>query len=248
MDVSVQLYTVRKDAQADLAGTLSRLKALGFTRVELARIDFNEDNAKIVKDSGMEVTSVQIKPKILEKEYPSVLSFCRITGCDLVVASVLPLSGILGGKKALRNVASRLTALSLLYGREGIRFAFHPHDFEFKRIGNETKLEILVRETEPTVSFLLDTYWVKKSGEDLLRWAGFLGTRLAGLHLRDCAEGKNPPDCELGKGTFDFPALFASLPSSVSYGAVEQDSQDPWESLKTSIAYLRSLNQKNVHL
>jgi len=248
MDVAVQLYTVREDARKDLAGTLSRLKALGYTRVELARIDFNKENAQIVKESGMEVTSIQVKPKILEKDFVNILSFCRTTGCDLVVASVLPLSAILGGKKALRKIAERLSALSLLYAREGIRFAFHHHDFEFKKIGKETKLEFLFRNTEPTVSFLLDTYWVKKSGEDPVLWSQFLGSRLAGLHLRDCASGKDPSDCEIGKGIIDFRFLFDSLPSSVAYGAVEQNSPHPWESLETSLSALRSMNHPNVHI
>jgi sugar phosphate isomerase/epimerase len=248
MDLSVQLYTVRNEAKIDLAGTLSRLKAIGFTRVELARIDFNEENAQIVKNSGLFVTSIQVKPKVLEKDFMNIVAFCRTTGCGLVVASVIPLQGILGGKKALENVAGRLSSLSLKYRKAGIRFAFHHHDFEFKKIHSVPKLQWLMEWTDPSVSFILDTYWVKKSGEEPLRWLQFLNRRVAGLHLRDCASGKRPSDTELGNGTIDFPALFQALPNSVSYGAIEQKSSRPWESLKTSFSYLQSLNQPNIHI
>jgi len=98
------------------------------------------------------------------------------------------------------------------------------------------------------VGFIVDTYWVKTTGRDPLEWIRHLGGRVIGLHLRDCQSPqgkKRPGDCEIGRGTIDFPTLLASLPEHIRYGAIEQNSPEPWKSLEISLDALRSMNQKN---
>jgi sugar phosphate isomerase/epimerase len=133
--VGVQTYTIREAARRNLPEALARLKALGVTSVELARIAFSAENAAIVRASGLAVSSIQAKFKQLSQDFNAMLAFCGAVDCKIVVVSVLPLSCILGGEWPLRAFAARLDSLAARYREQGITLAFHHHDFEFKRLG-----------------------------------------------------------------------------------------------------------------
>ena len=49
MKTGVQLFTVRKQARKDLYKTLKELNDMGINYIEAARIDFNEENAMLIK-------------------------------------------------------------------------------------------------------------------------------------------------------------------------------------------------------
>jgi len=244
MILALQTYTVRKHAKADLPGSLDRIKSMGLTQLEWARLPIGSEEANLLRERGMTVVSIQAKAKILERHFSRVVAFCRSTDCSLVIVSVLSLSGILGGTTNLRGFANRLNELAARYRQAGVRLAFHHHDFEFKRLRGEYKLDWLVRWTDPSVSFILDTYWIQRSGQDPRAWIERIGDRVCGLHLRDCLppprRGK-PGDCPLGMGTIPFTKVLESLPSSVLYGAIEQNSHDPWTDLAISCKYMNVL-------
>jgi sugar phosphate isomerase/epimerase len=247
--LGVQTYTIREAARRNLPEALARLKALGVTSVELARITFSPENAAIVRASGLAVTSIQAKYKQLSQDFDAMLAFCGAVDCKIVVVSVLPLSCILGGERPLRAFAARLDGLAARYREQGIALAFHHHDFEFKKLGGyggRSKFELLVEESSPAVKFVLDTYWAKRAGEDPCRLITWLGGRLAGLHLRDHAAVRKGTrsihsDTELGRGDIDFAAVIKAASPFASYAAIEQKSDAPFKSLGISLEHLKGL-------
>ncbi len=254
MLIGVQTYTIRKAARRDLTGALARLRALGVQSVELARVAFSQENAAIVRSSGLAVSSVQAKYKELNRDFDAMLAFCEALDCRVAVVSVLPLSCILGGERPLRAFALRLEGLAARYREKGITLAFHHHDFEFKKLGasaagpsgGQSKLEFLVGHSSPAVKFVLDTYWAKRAGDDPCRLIAWLGERLAGLHLRDHAIVKKGSrfihmDTELGRGDIDFAAVVKAASPFASYAAIEQKSEAPFDSLAHSLERLKRL-------
>jgi sugar phosphate isomerase/epimerase len=292
VQLGVQTYTIREAARRNLPEALARLKALGVTSVELARIAFSPENAAIVRASGLAVMSIQATYKELSGGFDGMAAFCAALDCKLVVVSVLPLACILGGERPLRAFAAGLDGLAARYREQGIALAFHHHDFEFKRLGGHgagaygvasgdasggdassggasgdggfsggasggasgdggfssgrSKFELLVELCSPSVKFVLDTYWAKRSGEDPCRLIAWLGERLAGLHLRDhalIASGARlmHRDTELGRGDIDFAAVIKAASPYASYAAIEQKSDAPFESLALSLEQLKRL-------
>jgi sugar phosphate isomerase/epimerase len=237
--LGVQTYTIREAARRNLPEALARLKALGVTSVELARIAFSPENAAIVRASGLAVMSIQAKYKELSRGFDGMAAFCAALDCKLVVVSVLPLACILGGERPLRAFAARLDGLAARYREQGIALAFHHHDFEFKKLGGygasgrRRKFELLVEESFARRSnSCLDTYWAKRAGEDPCRLITWLGGRLAGLHLRDHAAVRKGTrsihsDTELGRGDIDFAAVIKAASPFASYAAIEQKSDAP---------------------
>jgi sugar phosphate isomerase/epimerase len=247
MILGVQTYTIRELQKENLKTAMDQLKDLGIHALELSRVEMTKENASVIKDSKMKILSVQLTYKKLDRMFDQVVEFCQITSCPIVVVSVLPLSAILGGKKQMLIFSRRLNLLYLRYQKKGIKLAFHHHDFEFKKIKNETKLSILLENTHPEIKIVTDTYWTKKSSiepEDLIK---DLGPRLIGVHLRDCTDlnQKNVHDCELGEGIISFNKILDAASLYAVYGVIEQNTKTPIESLKISIAYLNHIQTKH---
>ena len=237
MKIGVQLYTVRKLIKNDLKSTLAVLKSLGINHVEAARMKFTQDHAMLFNEANIEVTSIQVTLRKLIKNYQKILEFCRTTRCNTVVVSVLSISAILGGKRAMIRFCRKLNQTAALYNLHLINFAFHHHDFEFKKINNETKMEILLKNTADNVLIVSDTYWTKKSKIDPVEFINKLGNRLIGLHLRDFSE-QTLRNCELGSGSIDFIGVLGAAKNDAKFAMIEQNTQTPIASIKTSIEYL----------
>jgi len=243
MRLAVQTYTVRRELRDEFGETLERIRVLGIGAVELARVDFTPQTAQRVVRSGLAVTSIQARPELLAADPEGIAAFCRTVGCPLIVVSVLSARAILGGVRAVRRFAGELNDLARIYAGYGLALAFHHHDFEFARVGGQSKFEILIEATDPAVRFVVDTYWVAKSGVDPAAWIERLGARVAGLHLRDCVRGKGPfrpaHDAPVGSGIVDFCAVLAAAAGHASYAAIEQNTATPFRDLAASIAHLR---------
>lgn len=65
--------------------------------------------------------------------------------------------------------------------QNGIRFAFHNHDYSFKLLEGQFGQNILLDNTDPSlVDFEMDIYWVVATGEDPETWLKNIRT---GLHF-----------------------------------------------------------------
>ena len=70
-----------------------------------------------------------------------------------------------------KKVADRLNAASTVAKASGLKLAYHNHDFEFTKYGEETGYETLLSGTDKdNVKFEMDIYWVVRSGNDPVAW------------------------------------------------------------------------------
>ena len=53
-----------------------------------------------VKEYGIEISSIQVKPKYVFGQSEKIIDFCKATGCKNVVISMLPFGCILGNELA----------------------------------------------------------------------------------------------------------------------------------------------------
>ncbi len=253
MKIGVQTYTIRKLAKKNLAFALDELLRVGINKVELARLDLNDELSLMLSKKKIEVLSIQMTAPKLLKDIDHVSSFAKQVGCDLVIVSRLSIPAIFGGKSSLLKFAKKLNDLVNLYQQKGIQVAFHHHDFEFKKIGNETKFEILLKNTLDELGIVSDTYWSKKSGYEPHEVIEMIGKRLIGIHLRDymIKENGRSMDSEVGSGLIDFNQVML-VSKNALYAVIEQNTKNEMESIEQSISYLKSNHkeyfneQKNV--
>ncbi|MBS1820463.1 MAG: TIM barrel protein, partial [Acidobacteria bacterium] len=130
MEYGVQLYMVRKEAPADLAGVLKKIRATGFTQVELYPIAYSHPAAelrKIVEDAGLGHDSAHFDFDSI----PSRIGYAKELGLKYMVCSILPQKywGTPGGFK---SAAFNLNQWGRLVDNTGMKLVFHNHNYEFK--------------------------------------------------------------------------------------------------------------------
>lgn len=246
MKTGVQLFTVRKQARNDLYKTLKELNDMGINYIEAARIDFNEENAMLIKkayeDFGIKTISALIKYNILNKDFDKIVNFCDITRCKNVVISGLPAKNIFGGKNTLIDFCKKVNALAAKYNKHGIKLSYHHHDYEFVKRKYGYQFDLLKEDFDRNVSFVIDTFWVTKGGNSPDKVISALNKRVKGVHLRDYAlfgMAKKAKGFAVGEGVIDFAAVYESSKQAMAeYAVIEQNTDNPFEELKKSIDFL----------
>jgi sugar phosphate isomerase/epimerase len=129
--------------------------------------------------------------------------------------------------------------------KAGQRLMVHNHDIEFERtFGDRTVFDILAANTDPrNVVFQLDLYWADNGGADPIELIEEYGNRIQLFHVKDAREGDGRIEI-VGRGTIDFPSIFAAAGGSTRYFVVEHDPRfgdptfDPFEAAEVGFDYL----------
>lgn len=240
MDISLQMYTVRKYSRKDLELCLSRLFSLGIRNLEMARISLSRDNLEIIsryKKKGMRILSHQLKFSELERS--STIEFLKKEECPTAVISVLPLSCI-GNRRRFIDFLEKSKELATHYKRNGIQLCYHHHNYEAACFSKEeTGFDILLPELRSgNLRLVCDTYWLQRSGfnptDFLRRNASFI----EGMHLRDFKVEKKlfclkETDTLPGLGMMDMDNLLSAAEDcGITYAAIEADMKKPFEELE----------------
>lgn len=252
--VSLQTFTIRRELKDrnKLVKTLEKVKALGINSLELARIPFKDSYIDLVvkacRETGMAIGSTQMKLKEIEKDKAWTVKMHKKLNCPYCVVSVISFSYLKKGESGLKKYAERLNKLGNFFQKKGVSLLFHHHNFEFVPNGSSNGFSMLLKYLNPeSVGFVFDTYWLQRSGfnpADFIREHKGL---VKGVHLRDFAlKGPlwNPGirDAELGGGNMDFSDILeACRETEVDYMAIEQNSSNPWKSLKLSVKHLKEI-------
>jgi sugar phosphate isomerase/epimerase len=192
--LSVQLFSVREELEADLDGTLARLRDLGFARVEpfafaqhVDALAAALDRAGLSAPSGHEAflwetasfgdRTIQVPPR------PVVFAAAQRLGLRYVIQPAAP---DWSSKEAVDEIASRLTDSAREAADFGLTVGYHNHWWEIEsRIDGRLALEYLADATPDDVVFEVDIYWATVGGADVPALLQRLGDRARALHVKD---------------------------------------------------------------
>ncbi len=249
----VQLYMVRKEAPGDLAGVLKKIRATGFTQVELYPIAYTHhaaDLKKMVEDAGLGHDSAHFDFDSI----PARIGYAKELGLKYMVCSILPEKywGTPGGFKA---AGYNLNEWGKLVRNANMKLVFHNHNYEFKRLPDgETGFDILMKNTDDDlVKLQFDLYWLTQAGQDPAAMMKKYRSRLVMVHLKDRVAGSpvnyKPQDeqhiVELGKGSIDWkPLLSQAREQGVKLALLDQDETTlpVFEAMKMGADYLNGLS------
>lgn len=252
--IGVQLYTLRDTIFKDPKAVLKEVAALGYTDVET----FGYGNGKwfglgvaemksLLQSLNLESNSGHTFPASIflnagwEDNFTQAAKDAKAIGQKYIVIPYLEPQH----QNQLDNykkIAVGLNKAGKIAKDQGIQLTYHNHDFEFKDLGGETGMNILLKNTDPSlVAIELDIYWAAKANIDIVKFFKEHSGRVALWHVKDkdnTAEGRFT---EVGNGTIDFKSIFAAAKTSgMKYFYVEQDvSADPMKSIGQSIEYLK---------
>lgn len=244
--LGVQLYTVRREAQRDLPGTLARLAQIGYREVEFWNY-YGRTPAQIrtlLDLHALSSPSVHVGLEQLEgTAAAATLAAAQEIGHRTLIVAWTPDAWRRTAADWARTVV-RLNRAGDLARRAGLTFAYHNHDWEFRPLGGSLPFDVLTQAGSPDyISLQLDLYWALAAGQDpaalLRRHAG----RVVSVHVKDrTADGRM---VDVGSGAIDWRALLGECRrAGVRHYFVEHDEPAPdgLASVAASYAYLSRLD------
>jgi sugar phosphate isomerase/epimerase len=243
--VALQMYSVREEAAGDFQGTLKAVAAIGYTALELAGYgDLTAPHLRTVLDDlGLRAVSNHVALSLLREDLDRAIEESLALGCHFLICPWLP-EAERGDADGYWRLAAELSRFGRRCQEQGLGFAYHNHDFEFKQLDGRFALDILLDTADPqTVKSELDIYWAYYAGVAPAEYLRRLGNRCALVHLKDMTKDDTRAFAEVGEGRLDFPEIFAAAgEAGVAYYVVEQDrcQRPPLESVRISLEHLRA--------
>lgn len=269
--IGIQLWTVAAAAAKDFDGTLKTLAEIGYREIELPGGPPRKSPAELRKtfaDLGLACPSIHAGMMELQTNAQAKIDLAQAVGARyLVCASPSTADGRF--RNAFGNMAAQITLddwkwnaeqlnrVGELAKRAGIRVGYHNHNLEFRRYGEVTAFDELIRLTDPAlVALELDIAWVVTAGADPLHYLREHGERIELLHIKEVRKDLQvmvdqikAQTTELGRGLIDWPKLFAAMnPQHIRHYFVEQENFDgsPLDSVKIDFDYLQRLGAKGA--
>ena len=241
--VGLQLYTVRNLMKSDVGRTLGQVAAAGYHEVETAGyFDLPPREFRRLLDAcGLLAPSAHIPLEALTDRWPSVLDDAGVIGHRYII---VPWVGP-AMRQSLdnwRTVAEQLNRAGEASAARGITVGYHNHEFEFAPIEGVLPYDVLLRETDPKrVVMELDLFWIRKGGQDPLRYFREWPGRFPMVHAKDMRADGTMVD--VGQGVIDWRAIYtARAEAGLRHWFVEHDNPpDPLASIGASRRFLSGL-------
>jgi len=130
----------------------------------------------------------------------------------------------------------------------GLKAGYHNHQLEFTPVNGVRPMEILAKNTRPSVMLQLDVGTCLNAGADPVAWIRSHPGRIRSLHCKDWSPDKSKGYTVLfGEGAVDWKPLFAAAESGggVEYYLVEQEGSR-FSELETARRCLATFRQKHA--
>jgi sugar phosphate isomerase/epimerase len=156
----------------------------------------------------------------------------------VVMAWSDPKTGLDGWKA----VAESLNIAADQLEPSGLKAGYHNHQQEFKRVENQLPIEIIAKNTKPSIMLQLDVGTCVEAGADPEAWIRANPGRIRSLHLKDwSADPAKGYKVLFGEGSANWKEIFAAAESvgGVEYYLIEQEGSRNFE-LDTASECLKS--------
>lgn len=245
-NTGLQLYTFRKEMQADAKGTLQRIASLGIKQIESARSDKGnyygltpKEMKQTCADLGMTLRSGHVH---IDDKWPQTMNEAAEAGQEYVICSTMPTTGQTADN--YKRVAESFNKTGAECKKMNLRFGYHNHEYEFESDKGQVLYDVLLNNTDAALVHMeLDLGWVIVAGKDPLDYFKNFKGRFPLWHLKDMDMVKKQ-STEFGKGGLDIVQMLKhSKQSGMKYFFVEQEeyASSPFESMKENMDYLKKL-------
>lgn len=245
----LQLYTLRDDLPKDPKGVLKQVSSFGYKQIEgyegpqgLFWGMSNTDFKKYMDDLGMDFISSHCD---INKDFDKKAAEAAAIGMKYLIC---PYKGPQKTLDDYKKIAEDFNAKGEICKKNGIRFAYHNHDYTFNQVDGQFPQDVLMNGTDASlVDFEMDIYWVVTAGQDPEAWLKKYGKRFRACHVKD--RTKNATDaadtCTLGQGTIDYARILKTAKKTgMQYYIVEQEKYagtTPLQSTKDNAEYMKKL-------
>jgi sugar phosphate isomerase/epimerase len=228
--MGIEMYSVRDALSKDAPGTVRAVAAMGYQGLEFYAPYFKwtlaqtKEMKKLLDELGIRCFSTHNDAAYLNQEHiQTAIDLNLILGSKYVVmASSHPKPGLDGWKE----VADGLNFAENKAEGSGLKVGYHNHQLEFTPVDGVRPMEVLAKNTKPSVLLQLDVGTCIAAGSDPVAWIRANPGRIRSLHCKDWSpEAGKGFSVLFGEGVADWPAIFAAAESvgGVEYYLMEQE-------------------------
>jgi sugar phosphate isomerase/epimerase len=261
--VGLQAHCLRREMAVDFAGTLQRVRSMGFERIELCSFrgcagnpwgDFGEladwqpDEIRSALDAAqIGSTAAHVThAELAANKFDPTINWVRDVGCRVIVLAALPVPPE-PTLPAWQDAFASLNLIGAEIAARGMEFAYHTQNDVWQTIDDTLLADELFRQVDANVCRIeLDPSGAIVSGADWQAVVSRNRGRFFAMHLRD---GRQPPEkvpylpaLPLGEGEIDWQsAIQNSSAAGISdyYLEMEVDQEhDVFGALDDSLAHL----------
>ena len=228
--IGLELYSVREALKQDLEGTVRAVAQLGYQCVEFYGPYFDWTEAqtkqvrKLIDDLGIRCYSTHNDEKNFHPENISKARDMNLTlGCKYMVMAYSEPNKGLDGWKAIADVLN--TAAAVLEPA-GLKPGYHNHQAEWKAIDGVRPMEVIAKNTKPSIMLQLDVGTCLNAGADPVAWIRSNPGRIHSMHLKDwSSDAAKGYQVLFGEGDAKWKDIFAAADSvgGVEYYLLEQE-------------------------
>jgi sugar phosphate isomerase/epimerase len=248
----IQLWSVRDDLAKDPKGVLSQLASYGYKQIE---------SFEGTKGIFWGMTNKEFKAHLDSVGSKIISSHCNInTDFEKKAAEaaeigmkylICPYKGPQKDIDAFNKFADEFNQKGEICKKNGIRFAYHNHDYSFVNMNGEMGQDVMMKNTDANlVDFELDMYWVVAAGQDIETWLAKYPKRFRLCHVKD--RKKDAPLTEkdasvvVGTGSIDYPKILKTAKKhGMEYYIVEQEKWEgttPMQAAQADAVYMKALS------
>ena len=248
----IQLWSVRDDLAKDPKGVLKQLASYGYKQIEsfeggkgifwgMSNTEFKAEMDKL----GMKIISSHCD---INKDFEKKAADAAAIGMKYLMC---PYKGPQKELDAFKKFAEEFNQKGEICKKNGIRFAYHNHDYSFANMNGEMGQDVLMKNTDPgLVDFELDMYWVVAAGQDIETWLKKYPKRFRLCHVKDRKKGAPLTDKDesvvVGTGSINYPKILkAAKKYGMEYYIVEQEKWEgttPMQAAQADAAYMKTLS------
>jgi sugar phosphate isomerase/epimerase len=256
INVGIEIYSLRGDAEKNLPATLAMIRKFGFTEVEVSSLYGRTAVTfkRLLDSHGLKATSMMAEYDRLAKAINSVAEDAHTLGVEYVVCGTLPHKKKHLTVEDCSPAADSLNRWGETLVKFGLHGCYHTHGIEFDNVADGTVFDELAKRCDPKfANFEMDIFWIVYARQDPVRLLQKYPARFPLMHVKDLRNdtplGGSPGDVReeasvpLGKGLVDIPAtLRAAQQTGVRHYYVEDEAVDASRQIPLSLRYLKSLD------
>lgn len=243
----LQLWTVKEDMARDAKDTLKKVASYGYKQIESFEGKSgmfwgmsNKDFKKYLDGLGTRIISSHCN---ISTDFEKKAAEAAEIGMKYLIC---PYKGPQKSIDQFKKFADEFNKAGEICKKNGIRFAYHNHDYSFKPVDGQLPQEVMMNNTDKDlVDFEMDIYWVVAAGESPEAWFKKHPNRFRLCHVKDYAKTANGHESvQLGKGTIDFHSILkAGTANGLRNYIVEQEAftgSNPLDSAAADAKYMKA--------
>lgn len=252
----LQVYSLRSQIKLrGLPWALDQIKAMGITELELAGLppDLTPETLKAELDKrGLKGISSHFPYKRWKTDLDNVVKEAKALGLEFAGCAWIDHKDDFDDAEC-NDAIEVFNKAGEALAKEGIKFFYHMHGFEFQKAGDGTLADKLIKSTTAgKVSYEMDVLWIIFPGQDPVKLMQTYPDRWVLMHLKDLKKGVPTGELTghtdvnnnvvLGEGQVNWPAVFAEAQKiGIKHYFIEDESDSVMEQMPKHLEYFKTV-------